>query len=26
MKRFEHYTECVTIPALNPRLRYPAVR
>ena len=22
MKRFEHYTECVTIPARNPRIRY----
>jgi NADPH-dependent glutamate synthase beta subunit-like oxidoreductase/ferredoxin len=24
MKRFEHYTECVSIPTPNPKLRYPA--
>jgi NAD-dependent dihydropyrimidine dehydrogenase PreA subunit len=24
MQRFEHYTECVTVPAPNPRIRYQA--
>jgi ferredoxin len=24
MKRFEHYTECVSIPTPNPKLRYSA--
>jgi NADPH-dependent glutamate synthase beta subunit-like oxidoreductase/ferredoxin len=24
MQRFEHYTECVTVPAPNPRIRYRA--
>jgi len=26
MKRFEHYTECVTVPARNPRIRYGAAQ